>query len=109
MTAPPYLSDMVRAFLNILRTLRLPMPMNMLAKPLPLENKKGTPAEPAIALAISVFPVPGGPSNRIPWGGYPPICLKFLKPMNKRRTSLVDFTAAGCPRTSSNVWSYSFG
>jgi hypothetical protein len=45
------------------------MPMNMLANPLPLANRNGTWAEPAMALAISVFPVPGGPSNRMPWGG----------------------------------------
>jgi hypothetical protein len=37
MTAPPYLSDIARAFLNMRRTFMLPMPMNMLAKPLPLE------------------------------------------------------------------------
>jgi hypothetical protein len=85
------------------------MPRNMFEKPEPVANRKGTPEAPAIAFAISVLPVPGGPSNRIPCGGYPPICLKSLKPSKTRMTSFVDSTAAGCPRTSSKVVSYSFG
>lgn len=31
-------------------------------------KKKGTLASPAVALAIKVFPVPGGPPKRIPLG-----------------------------------------
>ena len=69
MTEPPYLSDITRAFLKSLRTFRFPMPMNMAANPEPVANRNGTPDAPAIALAINVFPVPGGPSNRMPWGG----------------------------------------
>ena len=68
-TDPPYLSDITRPFLNSLRTFRFPMPMNMFAKPDPVANRNGTPEAPAIALAIRVFPVPGGPSNRMPCGG----------------------------------------
>ena len=108
-TAPPYLSERFRAFLNSRRTFRLPTPKNMLAKPEPVEYRKGTPVAPAMAFAMRVLPVPGGPSNRIPCGGYPPISLKFLNPWNRRRTSFVDETAAGCPRTSSKLTSYSPG
>ncbi len=35
-------------------------------------NRNGTPACLAIAFARYVFPVPGGPSNRIPRRGVPP-------------------------------------
>ena len=68
-TAPPYLSDLTRAFLNRRRTLRLPIPRNMFENPEPVADRNGTPDAPAIALAISVLPVPGGPSNRMPCGG----------------------------------------
>ena len=35
------------------------------------------PASPAIALANNVFPVPGGPSNKIPLGNLAPAFLYF--------------------------------
>jgi hypothetical protein len=68
-TAPPYLRASFRAFLNSRMMRRLPMPMNMLLKLVPEAYTNGTLAEPAIALPSRVLPVPGGPSNRIPWGG----------------------------------------
>jgi hypothetical protein len=68
-TAPPYLSDIERARENMRRTFMLPMPKNMFMKRLPSAMRIGTLDAPAIALAISVLPVPGGPSNRIPCGG----------------------------------------
>jgi hypothetical protein len=39
-------------------------------------NRNGTPASCAIALAMYVFPVPGGPSNNTPLRGLPPITLR---------------------------------
>ena len=69
MTAPPYLRDSFRAFLNSRMMRRLPMPMNMLLKLVPEAYTNGTLADPAIALPSRVLPVPGGPSNKIPWGG----------------------------------------
>ena len=39
--------------------------------------KNGTFASPATALAIRVFPVPGGPTKRTPLGILPPKSLKF--------------------------------
>lgn len=45
---------------NKLRTLFGPTPTNNSSKEDPEQYKNLTPASPAIALAISVFPVPGG-------------------------------------------------
>ena len=36
---------------------------------LPDTERKGTLASPAVALAMRVFPVPGGPVRMAPWGG----------------------------------------
>ncbi|KAG8222801.1 hypothetical protein J437_LFUL005007 [Ladona fulva] len=41
-------------------------------------RKKNAPVSLATALAISVFPVPGGPYIRIPLGGLTPMALKRL-------------------------------
>ena len=41
-------------------------------------EKKGTLASPAIALANNVFPVPGGPIKRAPFGIFPPKRPNFL-------------------------------
>jgi len=37
-------------------------------KSVPFAAKKGSPASPAMALASSVLPVPGGPWRRTPFG-----------------------------------------
>ena len=68
-TQPPYLSDMARPRENIRRTFMFPMPKNIAWNRLPSATRMGTFEAPAMALAISVLPVPGGPSNRMPWGG----------------------------------------
>ena len=44
-------------------------------KSVPLRRKKKAPVSLATALAIRVFPVPGGPNRRIPLGGLIPIAL----------------------------------
>eukprot|EP01080_Neovahlkampfia_damariscottae_P003047 gene3047-gene5161 len=49
-----------------------PTPTNISSNSDPLEKKNGTPASPAIALANKVFPVPGGPCNKTPFGNLPP-------------------------------------
>ncbi|MFS7928671.1 hypothetical protein Hanom_Chr04g00323471 [Helianthus anomalus] len=54
------------------RTLRAPTPTNISSNSLPLHEKNGTPASPAIALANIVFPVPGGPTSKTPFGSFPP-------------------------------------
>ena len=64
------------AFLNISRTRFAPTPTNISMKSDPVMVKKGTPASPATARASKVFPVPGGPSNKIPLGKVAPKSLK---------------------------------
>ena len=44
------------------RTRAGPTPTNISMKSLPLMDKNGTPASPAVAFASSVLPVPGGPT-----------------------------------------------
>ena len=58
----------LRASSNRLRTRDAPTPTNISTKLDPLSAKNGTPASPATALAISVFPVPGGPTMSMPLG-----------------------------------------
>ena len=42
---------------------------------LTIDKEKNAPVSLATALAIRVFPVPGGPYRRIPRGGFTPIAL----------------------------------
>ena len=57
---------------NISLTLDAPTPTNISTKSEPDIVKKGTRASPAIALASSVFPVPGEPTINTPLGIFPP-------------------------------------
>src|SRR5690606_40968968 len=50
------------------RTRAAPTPTNISTNSEPEIEKNGTPASPATARAISVLPVPGGPTRRIPFG-----------------------------------------
>ena len=61
------------ACLNKSRTLAAPRPTNISTNSLPEIEKKGTPASPATALANKVLPVPGGPTNKAPFGILAPI------------------------------------
>ena len=63
---------------NISLTLEAPTPTNISTKSEPEIEKKGTFASPAIALANKVFPVPGGPISKAPFGILPPNLLNFL-------------------------------
>ena len=62
---------------NISRTRDAPTPTNISTKSEPEMLKKGTLASPAIALASSVLPVPGAPSNRTPLGILAPTLVNF--------------------------------
>ena len=53
---------------NKSRTRDAPTPTNISTKFEPEIEKNGTPASPATAFASNVFPVPGGPTKRIPFG-----------------------------------------
>ena len=60
------------ACLNKSLTRAAPTPTNISTKSDPDKVKKGTAASPATALANKVFPVPGGPTNKAPFGILPP-------------------------------------
>jgi hypothetical protein len=53
---------------NRSRTRDAPTPTNSSTKLDPVSARNGTSASPATALAMSVFPVPGGPTIKTPFG-----------------------------------------
>ena len=59
------------------RTRLAPTPTNISTNSEPEMLKKGTPASPETALAISVLPVPGGPTSRTPLGMRAPRLTNF--------------------------------
>ena len=65
------------ACLNKSLTRDAPTPTNISTKSEPDNEKKGTLASPATALANNVFPVPGGPTRSAPFGIFPPILVYF--------------------------------
>ena len=54
-----------------------PTPTNISSKLDPLAKRKGTSASPATARASIVFPVPGGPVSKTPFGRRPPSVENF--------------------------------
>ena len=66
------------ACLNKSRTRAAPTPTNISTKSEPESEKNGTPASPATALANKVLPVPGGPTNKAPFGILPPKSVNFF-------------------------------
>ena len=79
----------LRAVWNRSRTRLAPTPTNISMKSEPLTDMKGTPASPATARAISVLPVPGGPTSSTPLGILAPISLKRAGVFRKSTTSLI--------------------
>jgi hypothetical protein len=69
----------------------------------PLAEMKGTPASPAIDRASSVFPVPGGPTSRMPRGMRPPMVAKRAGSFKKSTISLTSSFASSTPATSAKV------
>ena len=65
--------------------------------------KKGTSASPATAFARSVFPVPGGPTMRMPFGMRPPIFVNFFGSLRNSTTSETSSFASSQPATSPKV------
>ena len=70
--------DFSFACLNKSLTLEAPTPTNISTKSDPEREKKGTLASPATAFANNVFPVPGGPTNKAPFGILPPREVYFF-------------------------------
>ena len=65
--------------------------------------KNGTPASPATARAISVLPVPGGPTSSTPRGMRAPSELNFSGYLRNSTTSWSSVFASSTPATSANV------
>ena len=75
------------ACLNKSLTLAAPIPTNISTKSEPDIEKNGTFASPATALASKVLPVPGGPTNKAPFGSLAPISTYFLVSCKKSTIS----------------------
>ncbi len=65
--------------------------------------KNGTPASPATARAISVLPVPGGPTSSTPRGIRAPRVLNFSGYFRNSTTSWSSVLASSTPATSLKV------
>ena len=84
-------------------TLEAPTPTNISTKSEPEREKKGTFASPATAFAISVFPVPGGPTKSAPLGIFAPKAVYFLGVFKKSTISFTSSFASSRPATLSKV------
>ena len=77
----------LRAVWNRSRTRLAPTPTNISMKSEPVTDRNGTPASPATARAMSVLPVPGGPTSRTPLGMRAPISRERSGVLRKSTTS----------------------
>ncbi len=75
------------AYANNSRTRFAPTPTYISTNSDPEMKKNGTLASPAQALAKRVFPVPGGPVKRAPFGNLAPIFVYFLGFLRKSTNS----------------------
>ncbi len=91
------------ACLNRSRTRLAPTPTNISTKSEPEIEKNGTSASPAIALASSVLPQPGGPTSSTPRGMRPPRRWNFFGFLRNSTSSPTSSFASSTPATSSNV------
>ena len=88
---------------NMSRMRLAPTPTNISSKSLPEIAKKGTCASPAIALARSVLPVPGGPTIRMPFGMRPPSLRNSSGFLRNSTISCTSSFASSTPATSAKV------
>ena len=106
--------DFSLACLNKSLTREAPTPTNISTKSEPDKEKKGTFASPATAFANKVLPVPGGPTNKAPFGILPPSEVYFSGCFKKSTISCTSSFAPSSPATSlkevftSVFWSKSF-
>ena len=91
------------AVLKRSRTLLAPTPTNISTNSDPDTAKNGTLASPAIALAIMVFPVPGGPINKLPFGILAPAFWYFFGFFKKSTISCTSSLASSAPAMSVNL------
>mmetsp|Transcript_43717 Transcript_43717/g.107307 ORF Transcript_43717/g.107307 Transcript_43717/m.107307 type:complete len:336 (-) Transcript_43717:452-1459(-) len=92
----------LRASANSARTRAGPTPTNISWKSEPATLKNGTPASPAVALASSVLPVPGGPTSSAPFGMRAPRRLNFFGRRKNSTNSITSVLASSRPATSLN-------
>ena len=92
--------DFSFACLNRSLTRDAPTPTNISTKSEPDIEKKGTLASPATAFASNVFPVPGGPTNKAPFGILPPKVVYLSGFLRKSTISLISTFASSNPATS---------
>mmetsp|Transcript_11639 Transcript_11639/g.52632 ORF Transcript_11639/g.52632 Transcript_11639/m.52632 type:complete len:244 (-) Transcript_11639:176-907(-) len=85
------------------RTRLGPTPTNISMKSEPDMDRNGTPDSPAVALARSVLPVPGGPTSSAPRGIFAPRSSYFLGFLRKSTNSMISPLASSQPATSLNM------
>ena len=95
--------DFSLACLNRSLTREAPTPTNISTKSEPDNEKNGTFASPATALANKVLPVPGGPTNNAPLGILPPKEVYFSGFLRKSTISCTSSFAPSKPATSLKV------
>mmetsp|Transcript_8359 Transcript_8359/g.17029 ORF Transcript_8359/g.17029 Transcript_8359/m.17029 type:complete len:218 (-) Transcript_8359:1447-2100(-) len=84
-------------------TREAPTPTNISTNSEPEMEKNGTPASPATARAMRVFPVPGGPSRMTPRGIRAPSLVNRSLSFRNWTTSWSSSLAPSTPATSSKV------
>ena len=84
-------------------TLAAPAPTKSSTNSEPEIIKKGTSASPATAFERRVFPVPGGPTKRTPFGILAPISVYLSGFFKKSTISVNSSLASSTPATSENV------
>ena len=99
---PPHLRASRFAFQASQRTITASMPMKVWAKPEPGMDTNGELKPVAIALESIVFPVPGGPRNRIPRSRLPPAFSNASPDCQSETILRTSSFASACPRTSSS-------
>ena len=90
------------AYLNKSRTRYAPTPTYFSTKDDAETDKNETPASPATALANNVFPVPGGPKSKTPFGIFAPIYVNFWGYFKNWTISTSSSLASSIPATLSN-------
>mmetsp|Transcript_8278 Transcript_8278/g.22079 ORF Transcript_8278/g.22079 Transcript_8278/m.22079 type:complete len:392 (-) Transcript_8278:1380-2555(-) len=91
----------LRAVLNTSLTRAAPRPMYISMNSEADDEMNATPLSPATALAMSVFPFPGGPTSSTPLGARAPLSLKRSGARKKSTTSSSSTLACSLPATSS--------
>ena len=90
------------AFSNKSLTREAPTPTNISIKDEPETLKNGTSASPATAFASKVFPVPGGPTSKSPFGILAPNLIYLSGYFKKSTISFTSSLASSTPATSLN-------